>query len=185
MRAVLEIRANAPYRRAIAATADLLSRLRLDFAFVGEVARSAWLEREIDSGSLDILTLMTPEQKNQVAMMASNRGFRVDREELEQTEELDLIPFGFPDGDVEVRIHVLVASNALYGHMVAGAMRAEFDGATVGVVRAEDLTLLLLLADDERSQRDREALTALPSFDRKAFNDRLVSIGLGQQVIGG
>jgi hypothetical protein len=185
MRAVLEIRANAPYARAIAATADLLSRLRLEFAFVGEVARSAWLQREVDTGSLDVLTLMTPEQKNHVAMMASNRGFRVDRAEIEQTEELDLIPFGFPDGDEEIRIHVLVASNALYGHMVSGANRAEFEGATVGVVRAEDLTLLLLLADDEKSTRDREALIALESFDRKAFNDRLVSIGLGQQVIGG
>ncbi len=185
MRAVTEIQAEARYARAIAATADLLARLRLDFAFVGEVARAAWLDRKVDTGAIDILAVMSPEQKNSVAMMASNRGFRVDREELAQTEELDLIPFGFIDEDGEVRVHILLASNALYGRMVAGAARAGFQGATVGVVTAEDLTLLLLLADDERSTRDREALTSLDRFDRTAFNARLVSIGLGEQVIDG
>jgi hypothetical protein len=185
MRAVTEIRAEARYARAIAATADLLSRLRLEFAFVGEVARGAWLDREVDTGAIDLLAVMSPEQKNNVAMMASNRGFRVDRDEIEQTEELDLIPLGFTDAEGEVRVHILVASNALYGRMVAGASRAEFQGATVGIVTAEDLTLLLLLADDERSTLDRLALTALDSFDRTAFNERLVSIGLGEQVIEG
>jgi hypothetical protein len=185
MRAVTEIRAEARYARAIAATADLLSRLRLEFAFVGEVARGAWLDREIDTGAIDLLAVMSPEQKNNVAMMANNRGFRVDRDEIAQTEELDLIPLGFIDAEGEVRVHILVASNALYGRMVAGAPRAEFQGATVGIVAAEDLTLLLLLADDERSTLDRMALTALDSFDRTAFNARLVSIGLGEQVIEG
>ncbi|HUJ13597.1 MAG TPA: hypothetical protein VL284_07360, partial [Thermoanaerobaculia bacterium] len=67
-------------------------RLRIEWAFVGGVARAAWLGGAVDGGSIDVVALMKPEQKNQVAMMASNRGFRVDRDEIEQSEELDLVP---------------------------------------------------------------------------------------------
>jgi len=86
--------------------------------FVGSVARSAWLGGLIDSGSIDVLGVMQPQQKNQVAMMASNRGFRVDRDEIDHAEELDLIPLTWIDED-DVRVHVLVASNALYARMFA------------------------------------------------------------------
>ena len=89
--------------------------------FVGSVARAAWLGGLIDSGSIDVLGLMQPQQKNQVAMMANNRGFRVDRDEIEQTEELDLIPLTWIDEEGDVRVHVLVASNALYARMFANA----------------------------------------------------------------
>src|SRR5688572_10537677 len=100
------VRASDRYVRAIDAIADLLSRLRLDFLFVGNVARAAWLGSRVESGSLDILALMAPQQKNQVAMMASNRGFRVDRGEIEQSEELDLVPLNFVGEDGEIRVHV-------------------------------------------------------------------------------
>src|SRR5256885_12799861 len=117
-----EIRAAAPYARAIEAVHELLSRLRLDFLFVGNVARSAWLGSEVASGSIDTLATMGPQQKNQVAMMASNRGFRVERDEVEASEELDVIPMRFD----ELRIHVLVASKALYGRMVKEGVEAKF-----------------------------------------------------------
>lgn len=169
--------------RALHATAELLSKLRLDFAFVGTIARAAWLGGEAPAQSneaIDVLALMTPQQKNQVAMMASNRGYRVDREELEATEELDVVPLHFVDPEGEVRVHVLVASNALYGRMFASVREAEFEGRPLRVIAPEDLALLLTMADDEVSVR---RLSAIDGFDRHAYNERLVSIGLAERVI--
>lgn len=177
------VRASARYARAIDATADLLSRLRLDFLFVGGVARSAWLGSLLESGSLDVLALMAPPQKNQVCMMASNRGFRVDRDEIEQTEELDLIPLHFVDPEGEIRVHVLVGSNALYGRMLPGGVESGLGERRFKVAAAEDLALLLAVADDAASHHDREMLIRLPEFDRPAYNRRLVSIGLSHLVI--
>jgi hypothetical protein len=110
---------------------------------------------------------MKPEQKNQVAMMASNRGFRVDREEIDQSEELDLIPLHFDD----VRVHVLVASNALYAKMIAAARTVD----DLRVAAPEDLALLLMLSEDEAGVRE---LMADPKFDRTRYNETLISIGL-------
>lgn len=172
------IRANARYSRAIDAVAELLGKLRIESLFVGNVARAAWLEGEVASGAIDMLALMNAPQKNQLAMMASNRGFRVDRDELEQTEELDLVPLNFIDEEGEVRVHVLLATNALYGRMVASGVTTTFGGREVRVPRAEDLALLLLFAEDEETMR---GLTALPEFDRAAFQERLVSIGVSPQ----
>ncbi|MGZ8831187.1 MAG: hypothetical protein ACXW2Q_12525, partial [Thermoanaerobaculia bacterium] len=66
------VHASPRYGRAVAAVTDLLTRLKLDFAFVGNVARSAWLGSGVERDSLDLIALMTPEQKNHVAMMAGN-----------------------------------------------------------------------------------------------------------------
>jgi hypothetical protein len=170
------IRAAARYDRAIHATAELLGKLRIDAMFVGGVARSAWLGSEIEAGAIDVLALMNAPQKNQLAMMASNRGFRVDREELEQTEELDLVPLNFVDDEGELRVHVLLASNALYGRMVTAGVEATLGERVLKVPRAEDLALLLLFAEDETTVR---SLAVLPEFDRATFQERLVSIGLG------
>lgn len=169
------LRASARHGRAIRATADLLTRLKLEFVFVGEVARSLWLGTAIDRGSVDVLALLSPEQKNMVAMMGSNRGFRVERDEIEQSEELDLVPLNFVDPEGDVRVHVLVASNALYGRMVAAGRR---DGE-VAVAAAEDLALLLAMGED----RDSMKLVALPGFDRAAYNRRLIAIGLPELVV--
>ena len=170
------IRADARYNRAIHATAELLEKLRVDAMFVGGVARAAWLGGDVAGGAIDVLVLMNAPQKNQLAMMASNRGFRVDREELEQTDELDLVPLNFLDAEGEVRVHVLLATNALYGRMMAAAQPSSIDERAVKVPRAEDLALLLLFAEDEVTVR---RLATLPDFDRAAFQERLVSIGLG------
>ncbi len=196
-----EIRATARYVRAIEAVHELLSRLRLDFLFLGNVARSAWLDSEVATGSLDILATMGPQQKNQVAMMASNRGFRVEREEIEASEELDIIPMRFDD----IRIHILVASNALYGRMVASGVEARLPmtadalaptavdeqvagalptnaagRATLRVPTAEDFALLLAMMGDEVAL---QALTSTPAFDRAGYNEKLHSIGLGEHVL--
>lgn len=159
------------YARAIDAIGDLLTRLRLDWIFVGGVARSAWLGGTVEGGAIDVVALMQPQQKNQVAMMASNRGFRVDRDEIDQSEELDLIPLHFDD----VRIHVLVASNALYAKMIASA-RVVND---LRVAAPEDLALLLTLSDDAAAVRE---LMATPDFDRARFNETLMAIGLRELV---
>jgi hypothetical protein len=166
MRRVLTVRVTERYGRAIDAVADLLTRLRIDFAFVGGVARAAWLGTRMEQGSLDILALMQPQQKNQLAMMASNRGFTVDREAIEQSEELDLVPIALDD----IRIYILVASNALYGRMVAAAVPSEKGK----VVQAEDLALLMAVGEDP----EVEKLMRLPEFDRRAYNERLIAIGL-------
>lgn len=169
------IRAAARYHRAIHATAELLEKLRIDAIFVGGVARAAWLGSELAGGAIDVLALMNAPQRGQLAMMASNRGFRVDREEIEQTEELDLVPLNFVDAEGEVRVHVLLASNALYGRMVAAGQPATIDDRALRVPRAEDLALLLLFAEDEATVR---SLAVLPEFDRSAFQEKLTSIGI-------
>ena len=171
------IRASARYSRAIHAIAELLAKLKIDAMFVGNAARSGWMDVEMDSGAIDVLALMNAPQRGQLAMMASNRGFRVDREELEQSEELDLVPLNFIDEEGEVRVHVLLASNALYGRMVTAAAQAVIDDREIRVPRAEDLALLLLFAEDETTVK---SLAVLPEFDRAAFKERLVSIGFGQ-----
>lgn len=175
------IRAAARYTRAIDATAELLQKLRIEAMFVGGVARAAFMDLELDSGAVDVIALMNAPQKNQLATMASHRGFRVEREELEAADELDLVPLHFVDGEGEVRVHVLLASNALYGRMVAAARETTLEPAqrVVKVPRAEDLALLLLMAEDQDAVRH---LTALPEFDLSSFRERLHSIGLGTEA---
>jgi hypothetical protein len=175
------IRASARYSRAIHAIAELLAKLKIDAMFVGGAARSAWMDAEVDGGAIDVLALMNAPQRNQLAMMASHRGFRVEREELQQAEELDLVPLNFSDADGEVRVHVLLASNALYGRMVAAGQATTLDERPVKIPRAEDLALMLLMAEDEEAVRH---LTSLPEFDLVAFRERLTSIGLGGEAAG-
>jgi hypothetical protein len=173
------LRATPRLTHAIEAVADLLSKLRIESMFVGSVARAAWLGGLVDSGSIDVLGLMQPQQKNQVAMMASNNGFRVDKDEIDQTEELDLIPLTWIDED-DVRVHVLVASNALYARMFATAPMAQLYDREIRVPSAEDTALLLSMSDD---RDDVRILAASEQFDRNAFNDKLVSIGLRELVL--
>jgi hypothetical protein len=170
------VQATPRHEQAIHAAAELLEKLRIESMFVGSVARSAWLGAVVDRGSIDLLALMNAPQKNQVAMMASNRGFRVERSEIEQSEELDLIPLNFVTAEGDVRVHVLLASNALYGRMVSAGRAAEIGARAIRVATAEDLALMLLVAEEQETVR---ALMALPEFDRNAFNERLSAIGLG------
>ena len=162
---------NPRYARAMEAVSDLLTRLRIEWIFVGGVARAAWLGGAVDGGSIDVVALMQPQQKNQVAMMASNRGFVVDRDEVERSEELDLIPLHFAD----VRIHVLVASNALYSKMIGAAKVVQ----ELRVASREDLALLLTLGEDAAGVR--ELMTAA-DFDRSRYNETLMAIGLRELV---
>ncbi|HEX8169128.1 MAG TPA: hypothetical protein VF824_01150 [Thermoanaerobaculia bacterium] len=173
------IRATPRYSRAIHAVAELLQRARIESVFVGNVARSAWLDSEVDAGAIDVLALMSGAQKNQVAMMAANRGFRVERDEIEATDELDLVPLNFIDEEGEVRVHVLLASNALYGRMVSAGHATAIGELPLRVPAAEDLALMLLVADDDGTVRK---LTELPEFDRRAFGERLRAIGLGSRA---
>ena len=150
--------------------------------FVGVVASAAWLGHEADEGPVDVVALMQGTQKNQLAMMASNRGFRVEREEVEAAEELDLVPMSFGDPEGEVRVHVLLASNALYGRMAAAGEQATIESLEVRIPRKEDLALMMIMAEDEDVVR---RLRALEGFDEGAFREKLVSIGLGGLVATG
>lgn len=177
-----EIRASARFGQAIDATSELLARLRIEGMFAGVVARSAWVGHEAADGSVDVIALMTHQQKNQLAMMASNRGFRIDRAEIDQSEELDLIPLYFVHEEGDVRVFVLLATNALYGRMAKAAVTVRFGEREIRVPRAEDYALLLVVGED------REALATVmadPAFDRAAFEERLVSIGLGMEMVNG
>ena len=172
--------ATGRHARALRAVADLLTRLKLANAYVGSIARAAWLGGEVAAGSIDVIAVMGPQQKNQIAMMASNRGWRVDRDEIEQSEELDLIPLNFVDDDGEVRVHVLVASNALYGRMVAAARETTFEELTIRVPGAEDFAMLLALSGDDAGLL---SLTSDATFDRHGYNEKLISIGLPGLVV--
>ena len=174
------LRATPRHARAIEAVAELLSKLRIESMFVGSVARAAWLGGLIDSGSIDVLGLMQPQQMNQVAMMANNRGFRVDRDEIQDAEELDLIPMNWIGEDGDVRVHILVASNALYARMFANARTVAFYEREIRVPSAEDVALLLSMSED---RDDVRALAASEAFDRRAFNEKLVSIGLRELAL--
>lgn len=173
---MLTIHAAPRHAAAIAAADDLLGKQRIERLFVGSVARAAWLGGSVDAGAVDVLGLMQPQQKNNVAMMAANRGFEADREEIERTAELDLIPLAFGG----VRIHVLVASNALYARMFATACAARCGDREVRVPAAEDLALMLKMSDDDDGVR---ALAAAAEFDRVQYNEKLISIGLGASVV--
>ena len=164
------------HARAIRAVSDLLSRLRLDFVFVGSVARAAHIGGIVAAGPVDAVATMGSQQKSQLAMMAKNNGFGVDRDELDAAEELDLAPIAFE----ETRVHILVASNALYGRMVADGVSAEFEEIALKVPRAEDFALLLQLNDDVDSLT---SVVESPDFDRRGYNRKLEAIGLRELVV--
>ena len=89
------------------------------------------------------------------------------------------MPMYFRDEEGEIRVHVLLATNALYGRMIASAVSSSFEERTIRIPRAEDFALLLLMGEDQEAVR---VLTSLPEFDLPAFRERLASIGLGGEV---
>lgn len=175
------VEASEQHQAAVLATDELLSKLKLEHAWVGGVAVSAWLGLPVESGAVDVLALLSTERSRQVPMMASNRGFRVEPAEVEAAEELDLIPMKFGD----VRIHVLMASNALYARMLPLAVAASIGEREIRVVSAEDLALMLTVAEDEASRLFREQLirTSGGEFDVRGFNEKLASIGLRGEML--
>ena len=177
---VQPISATPRYDRALRAVAGLLTHLRVSFVFVGSVARAAYLGERVEQQSIDVVAVMAPEQKNQLAMMANNRGFVVNRAELEATDELDLVPFEFVDPEGSVRVYVLLATNALYGRMFADSVQTNVGNFDVKVPRIEDFAVLLQLSSDVT------ALTQVigsAGFDRSAYNRKVSAIGLREMVI--
>lgn len=173
----LRIDAAAGHESAVLAVAALHGKLKLQNAFVGSVAFSAWTGRRVEAGAVDLLAMLSPERMRQVPMMASNHGFRVDPQEIERAEELDLIPLSYD----KIRIHVLMATNALYGRMVAESVEARIGDTSVKVIRAEDLALLLLMAEDETGVE--ELIAKVPGFDLDSLNLKLNVIGLAKRAV--
>ena len=91
-----------------------------------------------------------------------------------------MIPLHYVAGEEDLRVHVLVASNALYGRMVKEGTEAQFGERTLRVPLAEDFALLLAMMGDEVALH---ALTSTPEFDRTGYNLKLRSIGLGEHVL--
>ncbi len=171
-----------PMLSAVRATEELLNKLQIKHAFVGEVATAAWLGRNAAAAAVDVLALLTPDRSRQVPMMASHRGFLIDETELEETRELDLIPMRFEHPAGSPRVHVLMATNALYSKMLNRTCEAEIGDDQIPVIHAEDLGLLLAM------QEARETLGSLVAaagerFDVDRFNQTLVSIGLPARTL--
>lgn len=179
----LRLQAAAPWASAITAIHDLLTRLRIEHLFVGGAGEAAWTGSEVSGGTIDVLAALAPERKSQVPMMASNNGFIVDRDAVEAADELDLIPLGWNSDGQVVRIHVLVASNALYGRMFRSATTASFGEGEVGIPAAEDVVLMMLVGERSREAIDAVVDAAGGAFDRARLNDKLRSIGLPGSVL--
>ena len=179
----LDIRAIGPWKAAIGAIHDLLTRLKMDHMFVGTVAESAWLGDDVVGGPVDVLAALAPERKGQIPMMAGNRGFIVDRDAVEAAAELDIVPLAWETDGVRVRVHVLLASNALYGRMFRTPAAARMDEMEMQVPSAEDVVLMMIVGDRDRAEIERVAMAAAPRFDRDALNTKLVSVGLPGGVI--
>ncbi len=64
--------------------------------------------------------------------------------------------------------------------MFANARTIEIHSREIRVPAAEDLALLFSLAEDDDDVR---VLAAGEQFDRRAFNEKLVSIGLRERVL--
>jgi hypothetical protein len=178
----LRCRIEEPLLSAVRATEELLMKLQIAHAFVGEIALAAWLDRPAAAAPVDVLALLAPDRSRQVPMMASHRGFIVDEDEIERARELDLIPMRFAGPGGTPRIHVLMASNALYSRMLKRAFEVELGDDMIPVAHPEDLGLMLAMQDA------RETLAALAdaageTFDRDRFNATLVSIGLPRRTL--
>jgi hypothetical protein len=157
---------------------EILNRQQVVHAFVGEIAIGAWTGRPVGSGAVDVLALVSPDRCQQIPMMASHRGFVVDPAEIEAARELDLIPMRWGDGEGAPRVHVLMATNALYATMLNRAVEASLAGAPVPVVHVEDLALMLVLSDRDDVTVGDLASHAGEEFDRARFEGTLRSIGL-------
>lgn len=168
------------------ALAALFGELRMDYAFVGEIALHVWLGRQIDpAGPIDVLALVQTDRSRQISKMAPDQGFRIDAAEAERAEELDLLPMTWLGAETPVRVHVLFASNALYGRMVRDGAPVSTPGAPAKVVAAEDLGLLLLVSDVPHAPEmvTRLRLALGEEFDLEGLNRKLVSIGLQGKVL--
>ena len=182
------LRVEGPAERlaAVAATTRLLEKLKIPSAWVGEVALAGWMAEPLGAaGAVDVLAVVPTDRSRQIPMMARHNGFHVDEEELRRTEELDLLPMTWrTDGD-GVRVHVLFATNALYGRMVREAEEATAGDSPIRIIRAEDLALLLLVGGmpGVKDLIARLRLRAGERFDAEALNRKLESVGLAGQVI--
>lgn len=168
------------------AAGGLLEKLKIPFAFVGEVAVASWLDEPLmPLGPVDVLALVGPDRARQIPMTASSAGFVANEEEIIRARELDLIPMTWSEGEKAVRVHVLFASNALYAMMVRDAVPVRSGELEFRAVGAEDLALLLVVADPAHGADVIERLRRREGaeFDRDRFNRKLVSIGLEGSVI--
>ncbi len=180
----LEIHATDGFAAATAATLGLLAHLKIDHALVGAAAASVWIEEMAEDESVDVLGLLSPERMQQVPMMAANRGFKVDPEAVERTRELDLIPMVWPSDGSEVKIHVLVAMNALYSLMIRDAVDAKLGDQTVRVVRRSDYAVLLLVDDrPEAMKRLGDLVASMDDDEIEGLNAKLETIGLGSRAV--
>lgn len=183
---MLSLRGDLNRLAAAEAIGSLLQRLKISFALVGDAAVAAWLDEPLGpAGPIDVLALVSPDRARQIPMMAANAGFTAEEEEIVRAQELDLVPLTWGAGEKAIRVHVLFASNALYAMMVREAVPVRSGDLELRCIGAEDLALLLIVADFEHGADviDRLRQRAEGQFDRDRFNRKLVSIGLEGSVL--
>jgi hypothetical protein len=182
---LLQTSAAPPWQNAIAAIDELLERQKLAHAFVADVAHCVWTGKEVERGAVDVLAIVGFDQKGNIPMMAMHHGFVVDRQAIEAADELDVIPLGRVTDGIRVRIHVLVASNALYGTMVRDAVDAKVGDRRIRVVNAENLALMLIVSGTNNASLLLDELIAAAGdrIDRRRLNEKLTAIGLPHKVI--
>ena len=182
----LRLEGDAARLEAVVAVTELLGRLKIGAAWVGEVALAAWMGEPLGpSGAVDVLAVVPTDRSRQIPMMARHHGFRIDEEEARRTEELDLLPMTRMGEGEGVRVHVLFATNALYGTMVRDGADAVVGETAIRIVAAEDLALLMLVGGmpGVKELIARLRLRAGARFDPEALNRKLSSIGLAGEVI--
>ncbi|HEY0787871.1 MAG TPA: hypothetical protein VGE86_04445 [Thermoanaerobaculia bacterium] len=168
------------------AAAELFRELGAGCALVGDLAMRAWLGEDVPAaGTVDVLGMVQTERSRQISKIAPGHGFVIDAAEAERAEELDLMPMAWTAGERPVRVHVLFASNALYGRMVRDAVPVATRSAPLKVIGAEDLALLMLVSDapEAPSTIAKLRLRLGEAFDLGGLNRKLVSIGLGGKVL--
>ncbi len=183
----VKVTASKGHELAIGAVVSLLAKFKVDCAFVGQVAESAWLDKPVEKGSVDVLAVIGPDRRQQIPMMAMahDRCFQVDKDAVEAARELDLIPMSYSAESRTIPIHILFASNALYSIMIRDAVETTMGDQPLKVVRAEDLALLLVVDESEEAVGKVKSIVEKSgaSFDVDGFNERLASLGLSSRQL--
>lgn len=184
MEKLINITGPPQFCEAARATADLLGRLGLEFAFVGAAAASAWLGEDPAGSPVDVLGLLGPDRMQQVPMIAANNGFEVNADSVERARELDLIPMAWPSPDGTTPVHVLLATNSLYSWMIRDSVEGTIDDKVVRIVCRSDWALLLSVDDRAEAAVQLALLTkSMSEVEIERLNGRLETIGLRERVV--
>ncbi|HUO85692.1 MAG TPA: hypothetical protein VM534_11315 [Thermoanaerobaculia bacterium] len=164
---------------------EMLDLMQMEAVFVGSIAEAAWLGNEVAAGPIDVLALTSSGHARMIPKVAGQHGFEVDAAEIERAEELDLIPLTRRSGEQRIRIHILMATNALYSRMIRNAVAGFAGGMALRLLAPEDLAILLLVdeSSDARRRLDRLIEAAGEEMNLDRLNETLASLGLSSKMV--